>query len=166
MRGPFVRWVAVFTGLVGVSGVGYASAGALPAPARATSAPTSTSACTNMPACTKALADAVAPAGSDLCACNDERWRSIACDESHAGALAYGEATKSLWACVGHGWTPISQDARSLVLVAPMAPGSQCPSGGEEIRVGLDTNGDGALEANELQRSYDVCDTSAARSTK
>jgi len=190
MRGPFVTWVAVFTGLLAASGAGYASSGAGPSGALATNAPAAAAACANLPACTTALADTVASAGSpsDLCACHDEHWRSIACDEGNAGALAYVDTTKILWACVGHDWTAILQDvgtpgptgartagafapqggagAESFVLVTPMGAGTRCPCGGEEIRVGVDTKGDGALEGNEVQRSYGVCDTSAMASKR
>jgi len=191
MRGPFATWVAVLTGLLGVSGAGYASSGTAPSGVLPTNAPASVLVCENLPACTTALADTVAYAGSpsDLCACNGEQWRSIPCDEGNTGALAYVDATKSLWACVGHDWTAISQDvglpgttgevrmagafapqgglgAGSLVLVTPMGAGARCPAGGEEIRVGVDANGDGALEANEVHRSYGVCDTSAMASTR
>jgi hypothetical protein len=180
MRGPFVTWVAVFTGLLAASGAGYASSGAGPSGALATNAPAAAAACANLPACTTALADTVASAGSpsDLCACH----------EGNAGALAYVDTTKILWACVGHDWTAILQDvgtpgptgartagafapqggagAESFVLVTPMGAGTRCPCGGEEIRVGVDTNGDGALEGNEVQRSYGVCDTSAMASKR
>jgi hypothetical protein len=41
--------------------------------------------------------------------------------------------------------------------VLQVAPGTQCPAGGEEIQVGIDTNGDGVLEANEVQHTAFVC---------
>jgi predicted outer membrane repeat protein len=45
------------------------------------------------------------------------------------------------------------------VLVTPLEPdgGGQCPAGGEEIQVGVDTNGDGILEPSEVQNTAYVC---------
>jgi hypothetical protein len=47
----------------------------------------------------------------------------------------------------------------SLVTVTAVAagPSSPCPSGGELIPIGLDTNGDGVLESNEVQQTAYVC---------
>ena len=42
---------------------------------------------------------------------------------------------------------------------------SECPSGGTEIQVGLDTNGDGVLEATEVQQTSFVCGGPAAVTT-
>jgi alpha-tubulin suppressor-like RCC1 family protein len=52
--------------------------------------------------------------------------------------------------------------AESLIVVTPIhevdadADG-ECPAGGEEIQVGIDTNGDGILEPSEVQHTAYVC---------
>ena len=48
--------------------------------------------------------------------------------------------------------------AQSLLKIVTLPPGSpQCPAGGEEIDVGVDTNGDGTLEDSEVQQTSYVC---------
>jgi len=46
----------------------------------------------------------------------------------------------------------------SLVNVIDEAPGANCHSGGVKITSGLDTNGNGTLEASEIQITRYVCD--------
>ena len=48
----------------------------------------------------------------------------------------------------------------SLVLVSAEPPGQNCGSGGQRIDVGLDANGDGNLEATEIQHTSFVCNPS------
>jgi len=52
--------------------------------------------------------------------------------------------------------------AESLVLVTQIGPGPQCAAGGEEIQVGVDTNGDGVLELSEVQHTAYVCNGTSA----
>jgi len=46
--------------------------------------------------------------------------------------------------------------ATSLIVSTPYS-GSQCPAGGYEIQIGLDTNGDGKLEPSEVQQTAYIC---------
>jgi hypothetical protein len=51
----------------------------------------------------------------------------------------------------------------SLIAVTPIPQGSaQCPAGGEEIQVGVDTNGDGVLEPSEVEQTAYVCNGTSA----
>jgi hypothetical protein len=43
------------------------------------------------------------------------------------------------------------------VNVTPEPPGPNCANGGERIDIGIDTNGDGILEPNEIQKTAYVC---------
>jgi hypothetical protein len=45
----------------------------------------------------------------------------------------------------------------SLVAVTAEPPGANCATGGEKVQVGIDTNGDGVLEASEVQNTAYVC---------
>jgi Collagen triple helix repeat (20 copies) len=55
-------------------------------------------------------------------------------------------------------WAPIGPaGATSLVHVTPVAPGVTCPAGGEQVDIGVDTNGDGVLEPTEVQQTVYVC---------
>jgi hypothetical protein len=47
------------------------------------------------------------------------------------------------------------------VNTTPEPPGSNCAAGGERIDVGIDTNGDGVLEAAEVQQTTYVCNGAA-----
>lgn len=57
--------------------------------------------------------------------------------------------------------------AESLVVVTPIDQAAadasgECPAGGEEIQVGVDTNGDGILQPGEVQHTAYVCNGSSA----
>src|SRR6202142_1074469 len=52
----------------------------------------------------------------------------------------------------------------SLVLATPVAPGPQCPGGGYELQIGLDTNGNGQLDPTEVQQSVYVCNGTSCTS--
>lgn len=45
----------------------------------------------------------------------------------------------------------------SRILLTPIAPGSDCPAGGTRIDVGVDTNGNNALDPGEIQQTANVC---------
>lgn len=45
----------------------------------------------------------------------------------------------------------------ALIRTQPIAAGSQCLAGGTDVQYGLDTNGDGALDDNEVTGSSAVC---------
>ncbi len=47
--------------------------------------------------------------------------------------------------------------AESRVLLSTEPPGSNCVDGGTKVQVGVDTNGNGALDASEVQQTAYVC---------
>jgi subtilisin family serine protease len=47
--------------------------------------------------------------------------------------------------------------AQELVTVVAIAPGAQCPTGGEQVNTGFDDNNNGVLDPNEITKSYVVC---------
>ena len=49
-----------------------------------------------------------------------------------------------------------------LVAIVPEPPGANCANGGQAIEIGLDTNGNGMLDPNEIQQRSYVCQPSAA----
>ncbi len=53
----------------------------------------------------------------------------------------------------------------SLIRISPEAAGSNCPKGGSKVEAGLDANGNGALDADEVDQTSYVCngDTGAGQ---
>jgi hypothetical protein len=106
--------------------------------------------------------------------CDSRHWKEISCTDSRGGAVAYASATQTLWACVEGQWTEVQlpqgpqgpvgpsgpqgdAGAESLVVTTPEPPGANCLAGGIRVDVGVDTNGDGVLEPNEIQHTSYVC---------
>ena len=139
-----------------------------------------------LPKCTSARAGTVAyvSSPSSLWTCTDRAWHRIECSVAQAGEVAYASATQTLWACVARQWTPIAlpeagppgeagpagpvgpvgppgeagpAGPASLVAVTAEQAGGNCAAGGQRIDVGIDTNGDGVLEAGEVQKTAYVC---------
>jgi VWD domain-containing protein/Fn3 domain-containing protein/collagen triple helix repeat protein len=50
-----------------------------------------------------------------------------------------------------------SAGANYLIASTPYPPGPQCPAGGYELQFGHDTNGNGQLDANEVEQTTYVC---------
>jgi hypothetical protein len=50
----------------------------------------------------------------------------------------------------------------SLLSVDAMPPGAQCPAGGARVRSGIDLNGDGRLEDNEVTSTSYICNGASA----
>jgi uncharacterized repeat protein (TIGR01451 family) len=89
-----------------------------------------------------------------------------------------------LLACVAGQWSPVNlppgpqgpqgpqgphgdagpAGAQSLVALVPIPAGFTCPAGGTEVEVGLDKNGDGVLEPNEVQQTAVICNPSSTGS--
>jgi hypothetical protein len=105
-----------------------------------------------------------------------------ACRSSLQGLVAYITSTSSFVVCINGVWSPIATPpgppgppgtagpagppgdagANSLVSLTAASPGADCANGGERIDVGLDSNDDGVLEANEVQHTTFICNTSNA----
>ena len=132
---------------------------------------------TNLPRCTPAIAGTTAFVESppSLYSCVSNAWIQIPCSKVLGGAVAYSSATQTLLACVSGVWTAVASPAGptgpagpegqpgtpgapgSLVNVTPEPAGANCPAGGQRIDVGADTNGNGVLDASEVQPPRYVC---------
>jgi hypothetical protein len=55
--------------------------------------------------------------------------------------------------------------ANSLIRTDPIAAGSQCPAGGVAVRTGVDRNGDGVLEDDEVASTSYVCNGGSGGAT-
>ena len=64
--------------------------------------------------------------------------------------------TSALGGC-GSDATGPTGPTTELVVVAAIAPGATCPSGGIAVTSGTDQNGDGTLDADEITNTQDVC---------
>jgi hypothetical protein len=76
-------------------------------------------------------------------------------DVNRDGQLETAEVASTSYVCDG-----ANGDAGapgSLVTVTAEPEGVHCPAGGQRIDIGIDTNGDGLLEANEIQHTAYVC---------
>ncbi|MEM7675824.1 MAG: putative Ig domain-containing protein, partial [Myxococcota bacterium] len=67
------------------------------------------------------------------------------------GDISEDEASESELFCNGEA------GARTLVRVTPESPSGNCFAGGQRIRVGVDTNGDGILAVSEVDTQAFVC---------
>ena len=89
------------------------------------------------------------PSG-EICA-NGGKKITSGIDVDHSGTLSGNEIVSVRYVCTGEVGTP------ALVEVTDIQPGETCMFGGQMIRTGTDTNGDGQLSENEAQSSYTIC---------
>jgi N-acetylneuraminic acid mutarotase len=97
--------------------------------------------------------------------CIAGKWTEIVCTVARSGHVAYVSVPpeQGLWACVEKKWTQVAlpdagpPGAESLVHMTPEPAGANCAAGGERIDVGIDLNGDGILEPNEIKQTAYVC---------
>jgi len=75
-------------------------------------------------------------------------------DANADGVLADSEVSQTSFACDG-------QSAQTLVDVSPEPPGANCTDGGRVVTSGLDLNGDGVLDPNEVSNTTFLCNTLA-----
>jgi hypothetical protein len=105
-----------------------------------------------------------------------------ACNRARQGTLAYVQADKALYACLGGEWSAAGLDAQrgdtgatgetgetgaagpvgepgiyALAKLDALAAGSACATGGTRIDVGLDDDRDGSLDASEIDSTQTVC---------
>jgi hypothetical protein len=73
--------------------------------------------------------------------------------------LAVVTLSTLLWGCSQNGG---GADRRTMSSVEREQPGTQCPAGGQRILTGIDANGDGILEANEVTQVAYVCNGQSA----
>ncbi|HYH96714.1 MAG TPA: hypothetical protein VD972_12125 [Hyalangium sp.] len=99
------------------------------------------------------------PAGSN-CAHGGTAVQS-GLDANHDGALDTAEVASTAYVCNGAAGTPGAPGAQALVRLDPEPPGANCAQGGTVVRSGLDTNGNGTLEASEVAQTRYVCSNQA-----
>lgn len=101
------------------------------------------------------VSTAFEPAGNNCIAGGTRIHYGI--DDDGSGSLGAEEVDGTAYVCngaTGANGTAVS----SLVDVTPEAPGNNCPSGGQAIRSGQDTNGNAILETSETTQIAYVCD--------
>ncbi len=76
---------------------------------------------------------------------------TVGIDLDGDGTLDAEEVTTTKYVCDG------ANGHDSLVTVDPVTPGSDCAAGGYEIKSGVDTDDDGALDMNEVLSDVFVC---------
>jgi hypothetical protein len=76
-------------------------------------------------------------------------------DDNGNGTLESSEVDTTQYACGGE--SPDGGGAGSLIKLTDEAPGAHCSNGGQKVESGLDTNGDGQLQASEVSASEYVC---------
>jgi hypothetical protein len=143
-----------------------------------------------LPECNSSLAGQVAfvTAPPSLWSCIQRRWIPLPCTTLSGGLVAYASTSETLVACAGGHWTvvplpagpagdpgtqgepgepgaPGSAGLESLIVVTGESSGVNCPSGGERIDVGIDTDRSGVLEPDEVQQTAYVCNGIGAPST-
>lgn len=78
----------------------------------------------------------------------------VGTDVNRDGALDDEEVRSSTLLCAGAD----GEDGAALLLrIAPIEPGAECPHGGQELRRGRDTNGDGTLSETEVEATERFC---------
>lgn len=79
-------------------------------------------------------------------------------DRDADGVLDADEIAKSTVLCNGVAGEPGTPGLGALVVTSTEAPGARCAEGGVRIDVGIDDDRDGALDAEEIDRTAYVCD--------
>ena len=119
----------------------------------------------------QARTEAILP-GDETCPNGGTRI-SVGIDDDGDGLLGAGEADTTTLVCNGRDGVDGANGAdgsngtdgtdgadgrNTLMLTSPLASGSEeCASGGVRIQAGLDTNGNGSLDLEEVQASQVIC---------
>jgi hypothetical protein len=121
--------------------------------------------------CTTSRAGTVAYASmtKTLWACVSGQWTQVAVGVGPAGPQGPSGATGPAGPAGKDGAPgpagPAGKDgapgATSLVSIVREPPGANCAAGGQRIDVGIDSNGNQVLDANEVQKTAYVCDGEA-----
>src|SRR5690606_31590941 len=80
----------------------------------------------------------------------------VGVDEDRDGALSEAEVQTTTQICNGAPGAD-GQNGRSSLVVTSAATGAQCPDGGTAISSGVDDNGNGTLDAEEVDATEVVC---------
>jgi len=84
-------------------------------------------------------------------------------DTNGNGALDPSEVTNTQYVCngapgsMGTAGAAGANGQTTLVATSTVAAGANCPNGGKQINIGLDTNGNGVLDPSEVTSSSYVC---------
>jgi hypothetical protein len=89
------------------------------------------------------------PPGTNCAAGGDAIHTGL--DTNGDGILEDSEITATTYVCAG------APPPAELVKVVAEAPGANCANGGEAVETGLDTNGNGMLDASEVTATSYVC---------
>lgn len=79
-------------------------------------------------------------------------------DSNGNGVLDASEVSTTNYICNGASGANGGNGLNSLVSVVPESAGLFCANGGNKVNYGLDSNGNGVLDAGEVSSSYYVCD--------
>ena len=78
-------------------------------------------------------------------------------DTNGNGVLDPSEVTATSYVCNGAPGAPGTNGLNSAFLVTAEPPGANCPTGGEKIQTGLDSNRNGVLDPSEVSATAYVC---------
>ena len=110
--------------------------------------------------CTNLLAGAVAYSSTskELWACASGQWTAVALPTGATGpAGSQGPVgPQGPMGAPGNG-APGPAGENSLISLSAEPTGPNCPAGGQRISAGLDINGNGVLDASEVQQTAYVC---------
>jgi hypothetical protein len=119
------------------------------------------------PATSNSSASAVAePVGAN-CAAGGVAIRS-GVDTDNDGVISAGEAKSTQYICNGVAATPGDAGTPAVITlnkVVAEAAGSNCTDGGYAFQTGLDDNGNGQLDAAEVDSTQYLCNSSSSGST-
>ncbi len=79
-------------------------------------------------------------------------------DDDADGTLDAGEIDGTTYVCNGADGTAGQNGLQSLLAVTPEPAGTNCADGGQRIDYGIDDNGNGTLEAGEIDGTAYACD--------
>lgn len=90
---------------------------------------------------------------------------SVGVDDDGDGALDGSEVTTTRYVCNGVSGDGLTlEDIKPLLVVSEEPPGDNCANGGRRLRVGVDRDGDGKLDAAEVESTeYDCHPEALAR---
>ncbi len=78
----------------------------------------------------------------------------VGVDDNGDGVLDPGEVDSTTFVCNGAEGT---DGANSLVAVTDESAGDNCASGGQKVETGVDDNGNGVLDSDEVENTFYVC---------
>jgi hypothetical protein len=82
------------------------------------------------------------------------------CGSSNQNQLAYVRGTKKFKSCSDGSWVEVEMDSskNSLITTSDEPAGSNCKFGGKAVKSGVDKDGNGVLDSDEVSATSYVCD--------